>query len=46
MAAGLVTIGLAASGNHAQLVENGAVVAVDDYNDATVAKWLRDRLGL
>ena len=46
VAAGLATIGLASSGNHAQLVENGAVVAVDDYHDATVAKWLRDRLGL
>jgi len=42
----VATIGLAASGNHAQLVESGAVAAVDDFNDATVAEWLRQRLGL
>ncbi|MBM3539559.1 MAG: HAD-IA family hydrolase [Alphaproteobacteria bacterium] len=42
----VATIGLAASGDHAQLVESGAVAAVDDFNDATVAEWLRQRLGL
>ena len=46
VAAELVTIGLAASGNHAQLIESGAVVAVDDFNDPTVTEWLRQRLGL
>lgn len=43
--AGLATIGMAA-GNHSQLIEAGAVAAVDDYNAATVAEWLRQRLGL
>ena len=46
VAADLATIGLAASGNHAQLVESGAIAAVDDFNDAKVAEWLRQRLGL
>jgi len=44
--AGLATIGMAAGSNHPQLVESGAVAAVDDYNDAAVARWLEDRLGL
>jgi HAD superfamily hydrolase (TIGR01509 family) len=43
--AGVATIGLAA-GNHAELIESGAVAAVDDFNDATVADWLQRRLGL
>jgi HAD superfamily hydrolase (TIGR01509 family) len=44
--AGLTTIGLAAGSNHAQLVESGAVAAVDDFRDVTVAAWLEQRLGL
>ncbi len=44
--AGLATIGLAAGGNDARLIESGAVAAVDDYHDPKVAEWLRERLGL
>lgn len=44
--AGLATIGMVAGGNHAQLIESGAVAAIEDFNDAKVAEWLRQRLGL
>lgn len=44
--AGVATIGMAAGLNHAQLIESGAVAAVDDYNDATVAQWLEKCFGL
>lgn len=44
--AGLATIGMVAAMNRGQLIDSGAVAAADDYNDATIATWLRDRLGL